>query len=184
MRVTLTSSDLTQISSPASVTLTFNETNYNLAQRVPIIPVYSCVAALDRYVPIAVSVESATTCGDLVVPEIPVYVTDLQKVALAFTKAQITGPPGSNYEFDMYLTSQPTSDVQVSLATLPDAFGADLYGSASFNCGAQGPVWTFSADECSVPVTCIVTLVGDDTKCGDATLQVGAKVTSLDSMYK
>ena len=183
VRVTLTSSDLTQISSPASVTLTFNETNYNLAQRVPIIPVYSCVAALDRYVPIAVSVESATTCGDLVVPEIPVYVTDLQKVGLAFTKAQITGPPGSNYEFDMYLTSQPTSDVQVSLATLPDAFGADLYGSASFNCGAQGPVWTFSADECSVPVTCIVTLVGDDTKCGDVTLQVGAKVTSLDSMY-
>jgi hypothetical protein len=183
VRVTLTSSDLTMISSPAGVTLTFNETNYDLPQRVPIVPVYSCVAALDRYVPIQVTVDSASPCGGLVVPDIPVYINDLQTVGLAFSKTQIVGVPGNNYQFDMWLTSQPTSDVQVALTAVLNPLDASQQASVSFDCGSRGPVWTFDAIDCSVPVTCLVTLVGDDTRCGDVTLSVVADVTSVDLTY-
>ena len=184
VRVTLSSSDLTQLSLPAGNQLVFNETNYNLAQRVPIVPVYSCVADTSpRFVPIDVVVSSSSSCGALVVPQIPVYIRDLQTVGLVFSKSQITGLPG-DYQFDMYLTSQPTEDVQVFLdATLPPVVGSTASGSASFDCGGQGATWTFSKEDCSVPVTCVVTLIGDASSCGDVTLRTTALVTSSDASY-
>uniref|UniRef100_A0A7S0PRR7 Uncharacterized protein n=4 Tax=Ostreococcus mediterraneus TaxID=1486918 RepID=A0A7S0PRR7_9CHLO len=183
VQVTLTSSDLTLLSAPNGAVLTFNETNYNLAQRVTITPVYSCVAALDRYVPITVTVDSSTSCGALAVPDIPVYISDTQTAGLMFSKKSITGVPGNTYQFDMWLTSQPAYDVRVALTTLKDVNGAWEHASASFDCGGEGPVWTFSAEDCQTPVTCIVTLVGDDTACGDVTLDMNADATSLDEVY-
>ena len=185
VRVTLSSSDLTQLSLPAGNQLVFNETNYNLAQRVPIVPAYSCVAGpTPRFVPIDVVVSSSSSCGALVVPQIPVYIDDLQTVGLVYSKSHITGVPG-DYEFDMYLTSQPTEDVHVSLdAALPPVVGSTATAaSASFDCGGQGATWTFSKDDCSVPVTCVVTLIGDDASCGDVTLRTTARVVSNDASY-
>ena len=183
VQVTLTSSDLTLLTEPNNAVLTFNESNYNLAQRVAITPAYSCVAASSRYVPITVTVDSTTSCGALKVPDIPVYISDLQTAGLMFSKRSITGLPGNNYQFDMWLSSQPSSDVKVSLTTLKDVNGAWEHASASFDCAGSGPVWTFSSEDCQVPVTCIVTLVGDDTACGDVTLEMSAEATSIDVIY-
>ena len=184
VRVTFTSTDLTWLAAPLAATLTYNETNYDLAQRLAIVPVSSCKADLDRYVNISVTVSSASQCNGLVVPNIPVYIEDLQEVGLEFNKEQITGVPGV-YDFTMSLTSQPDSDVQVDLSTILVASvpGSQFTGSAKFDCGGQGSTWTFLATDCRVPVTCSVELIGDNARCGDFTLSVVSTVTSSDSSY-
>ena len=68
---------------------------------------------------------SSPSCGALVVPQIPVYIDDLQPSGW-FIQSH-TSRKTRDYEFDMYLTSQPTEDVHVSStkALPPGRFDGD-----------------------------------------------------------
>ncbi|HKQ46704.1 MAG TPA: hypothetical protein VJZ71_01395 [Phycisphaerae bacterium] len=163
-----------------AVTLTFTTANWDLAQAVTALAVDDAIAEGPHTGAVAIQVASADGAYDeLVVPGVSVQILDNDSTGVVIsesgndTSVNETGPTSD--DFSVQLSSEPTADVNVTLAT-----------TARLDLGA-GPglplILTFTSANWNIPQTVNVTAVDDVFADGSGIIDIAFAVGSFDTSY-